>query len=684
MLRCSFLSEPDNLKCGSREDPNATLTLLVMGLMFCQGATKTASADISHPLNGREMTVCASLLELAADNDLEGFKKAIEGGARIDQPEAWYCRQIGTNQMAMEQRTAIMIASLYGSIEVLRYILSICEFSNTDVNLGNGSDGLTALHCAAAGGSSRADEALKLLLEHGADINVKDAHGRRPADVVMVSPKILHESSAIQGMLKSGRMSGSRLSVDLNDQMFKNEKYDLDGENARRRDPRRYHYSCVPCPDFRKGACRRGDACEYAHGVFECWLHPAQYRTRLCKDGTSCARRVCFFAHRTEELRPLYVSTGSAVPSPRASSAFDSRSTSPPLQPLSPASMLLGPFSPSNKSGSTPPMSPSASSLRTSLGATWSQPNIPTLNLPSGGLHASRLRAALNARDVPLEDLDEISDLDPRMAPAFLLQSNQVMSSPTLVADAGIKASRMGKYSNLGLSIPSTNLQDLFVSEMNSPKAVAHANSWQELAQMSPKMNYQFQNQLQLQMNPLHSPRSSQSVSHMQNDGCSCAQNQISHSEYLNTGSPRSVFVPGAEAGLPSSPSVSLSPCSSLGFSNLKTTFGLKDKGGWSSTDSSGPVSSLSWSDWGSPSGKPDWGVEGHNLGKFRKASSFASHGGIEPDLSWVQTLVKDGPGDAGVGPVCSVGDSPDVKKENLDRFLGAWIEQARQNQVVA
>ncbi|KAJ7557563.1 hypothetical protein O6H91_05G133100 [Diphasiastrum complanatum] len=781
-----------------------------MGLMFCQGATKTASADISHPLNGREMTVCASLLELAADNDLEGFKKAIEGGARIDQPEAWYCRQIGTNQMAMEQRTAIMIASLYGSIEVLRYILSICEFSNTDVNLGNGSDGLTALHCAAAGGSSRADEALKLLLEHGADINVKDAHGRRPADVVMVSPKILHESSAIQGMLKSGRMSGSRLSVDLNDQMFKNEKYDLDGklnfsslnlveennidnfgsglfckinrplptssvdsfsshgsssppyspvspsspkspvartdrtdkicgdtqdnpkgylsdssipdiknsiyttdefrmfsfkvrpcsrayshdwtecpfvhpgENARRRDPRRYHYSCVPCPDFRKGACRRGDACEYAHGVFECWLHPAQYRTRLCKDGTSCARRVCFFAHRTEELRPLYVSTGSAVPSPRASSAFDSRSTSPPLQPLSPASMLLGPFSPSNKSGSTPPMSPSASSLRTSLGATWSQPNIPTLNLPSGGLHASRLRAALNARDVPLEDLDEISDLDPRMAPAFLLQSNQVMSSPTLVADAGIKASRMGKYSNLGLSIPSTNLQDLFVSEMNSPKAVAHANSWQELAQMSPKMNYQFQNQLQLQMNPLHSPRSSQSVSHMQNDGCSCAQNQISHSEYLNTGSPRSVFVPGAEAGLPSSPSVSLSPCSSLGFSNLKTTFGLKDKGGWSSTDSSGPVSSLSWSDWGSPSGKPDWGVEGHNLGKFRKASSFASHGGIEPDLSWVQTLVKDGPGDAGVGPVCSVGDSPDVKKENLDRFLGAWIEQARQNQVVA
>ncbi|MQL41652.1 hypothetical protein EI012_27490, partial [Escherichia coli] len=56
------------------------------------------------------------------------------------------------------------------------------------------------------------------------------------------------------------------------------------GENARRRDPRKYPYSCVPCPEFRKGTCQKGDSCEYAHGVFESWLHPAQYRTRRCKD----------------------------------------------------------------------------------------------------------------------------------------------------------------------------------------------------------------------------------------------------------------------------------------------------------------------------------------------------------------------------------------------------------------
>lgn len=95
------------------------------------------------------------------------------------------------------------------------------------------------------------------------------------------------------------------------------------GENARRRDPRRFSYTCVPCPEFRKApaACRKGDACEYAHGVFESWLHPAQYRTRLCKDDVGCPRRICFFAHRPEELRVVNRSAVSvAMPSPRSSS----------------------------------------------------------------------------------------------------------------------------------------------------------------------------------------------------------------------------------------------------------------------------------------------------------------------------------------------------------------------------
>ncbi|CAK9138410.1 unnamed protein product [Ilex paraguariensis] len=77
------------------------------------------------------------------------------------------------------------------------------------------------------------------------------------------------------------------------------------GEKARRRDPRKYHYSGTACPEFRKGQCKKGESCEFAHGVFECWLHPARYRTQPCKDGTHCRRRVCFFAHTPDQLRVL-------------------------------------------------------------------------------------------------------------------------------------------------------------------------------------------------------------------------------------------------------------------------------------------------------------------------------------------------------------------------------------------
>ena len=99
------------------------------------------------------------------------------------------------------------------------------------------------------------------------------------------------------------------------------------GEKARRRDPRRFHYSGTACPDFRKGHCKRGDACEFAHGVFECWLHPARYRTQPCKDGVACRRRVCFFAHTADQLRLLPASSSlSPPPSPPSPSPRLSRS----------------------------------------------------------------------------------------------------------------------------------------------------------------------------------------------------------------------------------------------------------------------------------------------------------------------------------------------------------------------
>ncbi|KAL3747347.1 hypothetical protein ACJRO7_016172 [Eucalyptus globulus] len=113
------------------------------------------------------------------------------------------------------------------------------------------------------------------------------------------------------------------------------------GEKARRRDPRKYHYSGTACPEFRKGSCRKGDACEFAHGVFECWLHPARYRTQPCKDGAGCRRRVCFFAHTPEQLRvvtPQQSPRGAATQLPfMASPSTVSPEDSPPMSPMSAA-----------------------------------------------------------------------------------------------------------------------------------------------------------------------------------------------------------------------------------------------------------------------------------------------------------------------------------------------------------
>ncbi|KAM0934585.1 putative transcription factor C3H family [Dioscorea sansibarensis] len=78
------------------------------------------------------------------------------------------------------------------------------------------------------------------------------------------------------------------------------------GEKAKRRDPRKFPYTGLACPDFRlSNECPRGQNCEYAHGVFEFWLHPSRYRTRLCEAGVLCSRRICFFAHSEDQLRPV-------------------------------------------------------------------------------------------------------------------------------------------------------------------------------------------------------------------------------------------------------------------------------------------------------------------------------------------------------------------------------------------
>ncbi|KAK8961917.1 Zinc finger CCCH domain-containing protein 24 [Platanthera guangdongensis] len=251
--------------------------------------------------------------------------------------------------MGLLLRTPLMVAAAFGSIEVLRLILSLTAF--TDINLRCGADSSTALHCTVSGGAPAASQAIVLLLAAGADLNAVDAAGRRPVDLIPTARILCSLRSSLENVLignvspplSPSTSSSSSSSADkekkknypidpsipdIQSSIYSSDEFRMfafkikpcsrayshdwtecpfahPGENARRRDPRRFPYSSTPCSEFRRGNCPKGDHCEYSHGVFECWLHPAQYRTRLCKEAKSCSRRVCFFAHSSNDLRSL-------------------------------------------------------------------------------------------------------------------------------------------------------------------------------------------------------------------------------------------------------------------------------------------------------------------------------------------------------------------------------------------
>ena len=534
--------------------------------------------------------------------------------------------------MALEERTPLMIAASYGSLEVVKLILSL---SSSEVNKTCGSDMTSALHCAASSGSVNAVNVVKLLLAAGANIRTLDAYNRRPYDVISVSPHQSDLKTQLEDLLGKLRISVSSSSPEsphlLDDDGsgssdsasspktgkhperkeypldpslpdIKNSVYSTDefrmfsfkvrpcsrayshdwtecpfvhpGENARRRDPRKYHYSCVPCPDFRKGSCRRGDLCEYAHGVFECWLHPAQYRTRLCKDGISCNRRVCFFAHTPEELRPLYMATGSAVPSPRSPTAAMEMAAAMNMMPGSPSSLSM--------------MSHSLA---------WpAQSSLPSLSLPG----SSRLRSSLSARDVPADDMNELHGYS---------------SSPL---------PRLGRSNSMAPS----NLDDLFSAEMGSSPSYFSPNSVE-----SPLTRNSF-------VQHPHSPR----------NGWHPAFSQMENQQKQKLRS----------------------------LSSRDLTY-------------SGSPSSPSMLNWGSPGGKLDWAVNedelrtGNRFFRNSTSSSFEIGNAKEhPDLSWVQSLVKESPSETkeeiAVLPASSINQGEGVDQT----VLGAWLEQMQLDQLVA
>ncbi|MCO5593671.1 hypothetical protein L7F22_047687 [Adiantum nelumboides] len=745
-----------------------------------QSATEASSElGVNGHYEEKEVHVSSCcLLELAAEDDLEGFQNLVENSnCKLDVVGPWYVRQNGSRQMVLEQRTPAMIAALYGSVDVLNYIVKHLSLFGGDIDQTCGSDGSAALHCAAAGGSEFAVEAARILLEAGADVNVFDAFGRRPVDVIDVPHSLGHIRKGLKDILNKRKIAetcarvgyeysdyfdkyrplsssderglsaedgesaevisslalsstslGSGLSSlstpspssspksphsiavkvgsdgiekvreypidpslpDINYSIYTTDEFRMysfkirpcsrayshdwtecpfvhPGENARRRDPRRYHYSCVPCPEFRKGFCRRGDMCEYAHGVFECWLHPAQYRTRLCKDGMSCNRRVCFFAHTAEELRPLYVSTGSGLSSPRSSSAFmDMPLMSPPLAPGSPS--ILPSYSPSHSAQSTfygtPPMSPSSSSPNSFAGMR-ANPAMPSLHLPGANLQSSRLRAALLAHNTSMGDSMALPEFEGQSLNNFQLSSQSLSTQARLNAavaassGSSITSLNAGQYA-LGINGSPTNLEELFALEsFSSPKSALHDSC----------IFSQFEAQLHAQGKSPFSPVSTRTHQlHAQ---------QAAFEAHLRSPTKASTFSLGSLSRMSSLVEVLDAEGHIMKEASIlpaRAAFAQRDKRSHSSRDLG---ANPKRSEWGSPTGKLEWSVQGNDLSKLRKYSSFDFRGTEEPDLSWAQKLAKEVPSDTRSRTVFYNEGAVNVQRESAETSLfGSWIEK--------
>ncbi|KXZ44734.1 hypothetical protein GPECTOR_63g59 [Gonium pectorale] len=236
---------------------------------------------------------------------------------------------VGKASVMVKQRTLLMIAAHAGSLRVLAYLLARgAEPSRKS------PDGLSAYDMAVAGESSQAATAIAMM---------KDADSHPSSSTRSSSTTETHSYSGTDALRSNSRQLSQGCAPDMADadgsiysttdltrpeystddfRMFnfkvlrcsKRHAHDWRAcpfahptENARRRDPREFKYCALACPDYKQGFCIRGDVCPYAHGVFECWLHPSRYRTQLCKDGANCHRPVCFFAHSLPELRaPTY------------------------------------------------------------------------------------------------------------------------------------------------------------------------------------------------------------------------------------------------------------------------------------------------------------------------------------------------------------------------------------------
>uniref|UniRef100_A0A2P2LMC8 Uncharacterized protein n=1 Tax=Rhizophora mucronata TaxID=61149 RepID=A0A2P2LMC8_RHIMU len=285
-------------------------------------------------------------------------------------------------------------------------------------------------------------------------------------------------------------------------------------------------------------------------------------------------------------------------------------------------------------SASTPPLTPSGPS--SPLSRWQNQSNI----IPTLQLSASRLKSTLRARDMDL-DMDMLEHESLRCRRQQLLDEVSGLASPsrwnnglsTALAFA-TSGDQPGDYNRCG--VKPTNLEDVFGS-------------------IDPAILSQLQGLSSDALAPqLQSPAGIQ-ISHN--------MNQQPRSSYLSSFFSSPVRTPPSFGIDPSGAGAAAVLSSrSAAFAKQRSQSFIDRSAVNHYTGLSLPVSSAAMipsnlSDWGSPDGKLDWGIQGEELHKLRKSASFGfrSNGSSlgsapvpmpgtvdEPDVSWVHSLVKD------------------------------------------
>ena len=111
----------------------------------------------------QDSNIISIFLEFLGIDDLIGFKSSLEEECHyINEGSLWYGRRIGSKMMGFKGKTALVIATMFGSKCVLNYVL---ETSCVDVNLACGLNGFLYFLFVAAVDFAISSEVFKLLLE---------------------------------------------------------------------------------------------------------------------------------------------------------------------------------------------------------------------------------------------------------------------------------------------------------------------------------------------------------------------------------------------------------------------------------------------------------------------------------------------------------------------------------------